>query len=99
MFIPLQETPLPDQNAEIPHTLEPKQNKKESFCKRYFDMFGGFSGYFLNFCGTFGVQESFAEKTAEPMQISAQDAVDSHLECVRYMSIYVKLGETILIYI
>ena len=28
-------------------------------------------------------QESFAEKTAEPMQISAQDAVDSHLECVQ----------------
>ena len=44
-------------------------------------------------------QESFAEKTAEPMQISAQDAVDSHLECVKYMTIYVKLGETILIYI
>ena len=57
--------------------------------------------FFLNFCGKHGVQdqESFAEKTAEPMQISAQDAVDSHLECVKYMTIYVKLGETILIYI
>ena len=51
----------------------------------------------LNFCGTFGVQESFAEKTAEPMQISAQDAVDSHLECVKYMTIYVKLGGNIFI--
>ena len=35
------------------------------------------------------MQESFAEKTAEPMQISAQDAVDSHLECVKYMTIYI----------
>ena len=43
------------------------------------------------------MQESFAEKTAEPMQISAQDAVDSHLECVKYMTIYVKLGGNIFI--
>ena len=30
-------------------------------------------------------QESFAEKTAEPMQVIAQDAVVSHLECVKYI--------------
>ena len=48
---------------------------------------------------THAVSLTAAPLPAEPMQISAQDAVDSHLECVKYMTIYVKLGETILIYI
>ena len=91
-FISLQET------DKIHHTEEPKQQKKESFYVQV--LFGGLGSDDLTFVENLGQdQESSAEKTAEPMQVIAQDAVVSHLECVKYMTIYVKLGGNIYIYI